>query len=47
MGAHVYAAPAARPRKPFYQHLYVQVIAAIVIGRPFPAHRGRGHAAAW
>jgi len=32
MGAHVYAAPAARPRKPFYQHLYVQVIAAIVIG---------------
>ena len=32
MGAHVYAAPAAWPRKPFYQHLYVQVIAAIVIG---------------
>ena len=32
MDAHVDAALAARPRKPFYQHLYVQVIAAIVIG---------------
>ena len=32
MDAHVDAALAVRPRKPFYQHLYVQVIAAIVIG---------------
>ena len=32
MDAHVDAALAARPRKPFYQHLYVQVITAIVIG---------------